>query len=322
MNAENLFLLLDKQLPIPFNHLSETEWQKYSASIYTNKPLNKLNRLKSYFFEMDPDIILLAEVGGEESLRNFNQFFLDDHYRVALIEGNSDRSIDVGFLIHKRVPSHFNIMTNKDLPINFWYPHERKAPGLPSHKFSRDVAELHLFDQNMNKPYFIFLLTHLKSPLDPDGIDPSGALRREAEFNTLLTIYKKLSNQHPQVPIAVCGDFNGNATRVHTDPEFKELYPTTDLEDVLEIAKVLPEERLTYYPLKSGTLLPGKQIDFALLSNHAKNYLDTDQTYVFRYDISLRGRPLGPQTVDEKQGLPSDHYPIYFKLKGIPINPK
>ncbi len=322
LNAENLFLLLDQKLPIPFDHLKELEWQKYSTSIYSNKPLNKLLKLKTYFNEIDADIILLEEIGGEESLRNFNLHFLNDNYRVALIEGNSDRSIDVGFLIHKRVPSHFNIITNKDLPINFWYPHELKTPGLPSHKFSRDAAELHLFDRSMSKPFLIFLLTHLKSPLDPEGIDPMGTLRREAELKALLGIYKKLSNQYPNTPIIVGGDLNGNASRHNTDSEFLEIYKTTDLEDILEIAAKPLEERMTYYPLKSGMLLPGKQIDYVFLSNKAKPYLDSLSTQVFRYEIPNRGRALGPQTTEEKQGLPSDHYPIVFNLKGLPLTPK
>lgn len=319
LNAENLFLLLDKPLPNPFDALTESEWQKYSTSVYPNKPLHKILKLKSVFEEIDPDLILLTEVGGEESLRNLNQLFLNSNYRVALIEGNSDRSIDVGFLLHKRVQSHFDIVSNKDRPINFWYPHERQLPNQPSHKFSRDAAELHLFNQSMDKPYFIFILTHLKSPLDPDGIDPLGSSRREAEFKALLEIYGHLNKQYPQTPIAICGDLNGDAGRAYTDKEFLNLYQMTDLDDVLELAGRPQHERLTFFPMKSGTLLPGRQIDFALLSSKAKLYLDKNSAAVFRYDIPFRNRPLGPQTVDEKLGLPSDHYPIFFELKNIPI---
>ncbi len=322
LNAENLFLLLDQQLPQSFESLSESEWQRFSTSVYPNKSLHKLLKLKKYLDELDSDIILLTEVGGEESLRNFNQFFLNNNYRVALIEGNSDRSIDVGFLIHKRVPTHFSIVSNKDRPINFLYPHERNIPGHPSHKFSRDAAELHLFQSDMNKPFFIFVLTHLKSPLDPEGIDPFGMARREAEFKTLLEIYKKLNAQFPQTPIALCGDLNGNATRHNTDKEFLDLYQATDLEDVLEVANKPLEERVTFYPLKGGALLPGRQIDFALLSSQAKPLLDSNAAYVFRYEIALRGRPLGPQTFEEKQSLASDHYPLVFRLQNIPLNPK
>ncbi len=322
LNAENLFLILDQRPGDSFETLSESEWQRYSTSIYANKPLHKLLKLKSYLSEIDPDLILLCEIGGEESLRNFNQIFLNDHYRVALIEGNSDRSIDIGYLIHKRIPYHFNIISNKDLPIQFLYEHELEIPNMPSHKFSRDVAELHLFDRNINNPFLIFLLTHLKSPLDPEGIDPLGVSRRKAEFKTLLSIYHKLQNQYPNVPIIVSGDLNGNASRHSTDNEFTNLYSTTDLEDILELLNHPLPERATFYPLKSGQILSGKQIDYVLLSEKAKELLQHESSYVFRYDISGKGRPLGPQTLEEKQTLPSDHYPIVFCMKGIPINPK
>lgn len=315
LNAENLFLLLDHQLPTPFDHLSETEWQKYSTSVYSNKPLKKLLRLKEHLQEMDADILLLTEVGGEESLKNFNNLCLDGNYRVALIEGNSDRSIDVGFLIHKRVPCHFNIISNKERSINFWYSHEKNMANQPSHKFSRDAAELHLFERDINNPFFIFILTHLKSPLDPDGIDSMGSARRAAEFKALMEIYQNLQKQFPKTPMAVAGDFNGNASRIEMDKEFDSLYQTTDLDDVLEIKALPREERITFYPLKSGTVLPGKQIDYVFLSGSAKPYLHSAE--VFRYDIPGRGRPLGPQTADEKLGLPSDHYPIVFNLKNL-----
>lgn len=321
LNAENLFLLLDQQLPLPVESINDSEWQRYSTSVYPNKSLHKLLKLKKYLEEIDADIILLTEVGGEESLRNFNQFFLGSNYRVALIEGNSDRSIDVGFLIHKRVRTHFSIVSNKDRPLNFWYPHERKDANLPSHKFSRDAAELHLFERDMDKPFFIFILTHLKSPLDPEGIDPLGTARREAEFKTLLEIYQKLNTQFPQTPIAICGDLNGNASQVDTDKEFLDLYKVTDLEDALEVAHKPHGDRVTFFPMKGGALLPGRQIDYALLSNKAKPLLDADTTYVFRYEIGVRGRPLGPQNFEEKQSLPSDHYPLVFRIKNILLNP-
>jgi len=317
-----LFLLLDQRPAKSFDQISEPEWQQYSTSVYPNKSLHKLLKLKDYIIEINPDLILLCEVGGEESLRNFNQIFLNDEYRVALIEGNSDRSIDIGYLIHKRIPYHFNIISNKDLSINFWYEHELQIPNTPSHKFSRDVAELHLFDRNINKPFFIFLLTHLKSPLDPEGIDPLGLNRREAELKALLSIYSKLNKQYPAIPMAVCGDLNGNASRHGTDSEFTTLYQNTDLEDALEIMNKPLNERVTFYPLKGGNILPGRQIDYVFLSEKAKGLLDHNNSYVFRYEIPKKGRPSGPQNLEEKQTLPADHYPIVFNLKNIQVIPK
>ena len=100
-NAENLFLLFDHPVPQHFQKLTEPQWQKLSASVYENKPLKKCLEIAEIIRSENPDVFMLCEVGGHESLNNFNRLFLDDKYHTALIEGNSDRNIDVGFLIKK-----------------------------------------------------------------------------------------------------------------------------------------------------------------------------------------------------------------------------
>lgn len=318
LNAENLFLLWDQPPHENFMQMTEKQWKDLSTSIFPNKPLKKLKMLAQIIQELDPDVILLSEVGGEESLKNFNNYFLNSLYYSALIEGNSDRSIDVGFLINKRCPFHFQIETNKDRSIDFLYYHQRADKNLPSHKFSRDVAELHLFTQSMNSPFFIFLLTHLKSPLDPEGIDPQGSERRHAELKALLQIYKSHKVAF-QCPIAVCGDFNGNAGRNNTEKEFVEIYQETDLEDVLELSQTPPLERNTFFHIRNGGKSEGRQIDFCFLSSEARPLLQNTKTFVYRYQNELGQRPLGPTHLDEKEQLPSDHYPIVFELKNIVV---
>jgi hypothetical protein len=316
LNAENLFLLFDQELPTNYKDLNEQDWRKLSTSVYPNKPLRKVLELAKVINELNPDIILLAEVGGEESLANWSKYFLNSNYSVALIEGNSDRSIDVGYLIHKRCQFHFNIETNKNRILNFVYPHElnQRSPAIPSHKFSRDVAELHLFSSNKDKPFFIFLLAHLKSPLDPGGIDSNGCIRREAELKALLEIFKK--HETRQVPIAVLGDFNGNASRNMTEKEFTEIYSQTDLEDIFEIAKLSMEERATYHAVRNSGKTESRQIDYCFLSKLAQPHFEVSSGMVYRYKNEL-GQFSIPKTMAEKDLLPSDHFPIVFELKGL-----
>lgn len=316
LNAENLFLLFDQELPPNYKDLGEQEWKRLSSSVYPNKPLRKVLALTKVLKELDPDIVLLAEVGGEESLANWNKYFLDSNYSVALIEGNSDRSIDVGFLIHKRCQFHFNIETNKNRVLDFLYPHEKLSNNAASiaHKFSRDVAELHLFSSDKDKPFFIFLLVHLKSPLDKDGIDPNGCKRREAELKALLEIYKK--HEASQIPIAIAGDLNGNASRTSTDSEFTEIYSTTNLEDVFEIAKLKIEERSTYNVVRSSGKTDSRQIDYCFLSPLAAQFINSSASLVYRYKNEL-GQVSIPKTLAEKELLPSDHYPVAFEFKGL-----
>jgi len=315
LNAENLFLLFDQKLPIQMQNLDENQWQKLSTSVYENKPLFKLLELKKLIEANPPDIIMFCEVGGAESLSNFNHYFLNQQYSTALIEGNSDRHIDVGFLISKKLSLYFDLQTNKNRPLQFNYD-----PEGPSLKFSRDAAELRLFSSDKEKPFLIFLLTHLKSHLDPEKKDPQGNRRRAAELKTLMEIYLELENSFPQVPIIVAGDFNGNASKNGTDPEFIDLYQKTQLEDVLELAQVKPELRWTFYQVRmGGGRQDGKQLDYVFLNPLLKPHLKSETCRVLRYKDEYGFDLDWPMTLEAKLRLPSDHYPLFFELEKIKI---
>lgn len=324
LNAENLFLLFDQKPQLPLHQYDEKQWQRLSTSIYENKPLKKCFELSRAFFEINADVIMLCEVGGLESLKNFNEYFLNSQYSPILIEGNSDRNIDVGFLIRKSMPFYYNLLSNKSRLINYLYPHERQSQqsGIPlkvtSHKFSRDCAELRLFERDQDKPFLIFLLTHLKSRLDPDRIDPGGAERRSAEFKAVLEIYKELKSQFKDVPIVVAGDFNGNASRLNTDEEFQELYTLTDLEDVLEMAQVRQEDRATFYQVRNGGKSEGRQIDFCFSNESMKKFISPKKSLVYRYKDEFGFAYDTPGTLEAKLRLPSDHYPVVFEIEQLP----
>lgn len=326
LNAENLFLLSDQKFSPDHLKLDQVQWNKLSTSIYENKPLEKSKVLGQIILQESPDLIMLCEVGGLESLQNFNHLFLKDQYSAALIEGNSNRNIDVGYLIRKNMPFYFDINTNKNRPINYLYPHEKLSADTGyggakvSHKFSRDVSELHLFQKDREKPFMIFLLTHLKSRLDPENIDPNGFERRSAELRTLVEIYNELEQKHQgQVPIAVAGDFNGNASPSETDKEFAALYSSTKLKDVCELAKLDADRSFTFYQVGRSSKTEGKQLDYCFLSPMLAPYLDPTSVQVYRYKDHL-GQPFDPpSTLEAKMNLPSDHYPLVFNLKNIPL---
>ncbi len=324
-NAENLFLLFDKTPPPEFMSYDETQWQTLSASIYENKSLQKIKEIVKILKETQPQIIMLCEVGGPESLNNFNHYFLNNEYSPALIEGNSDRNIDVGFLIKKNQNFYFDLQTNKNRSIGYLYPHERESlqnitvKPQQSHKFSRDVAELHLFTQDVNKPFLIILLTHLKSRLDPERIDPNGFERRKAELQTLIEIYQELKIKNPSIPIVISGDFNGHAGKVNTDDEFQSIYTATDWLDVLEIAQIPIDQRHTYYQVRHPMRPEGRQIDFCFLSEIAQKHLKKNSSMVYRYKDDFGFALDIPQNLDAKSKLPSDHYPIVFELEKLKV---
>lgn len=330
LNAENLFLLSDEKLTTEHLKLDSRQWGLLSTSVFENKPLPKLNALAKIILNESPDLVMLCEVGGLESLQNFNQLFLNSQYSCALIEGNSNRSIDVGFLIKKTQDFYFDIVSNKNRAINYLYPHERLSQETDyssklgklgsSHRFSRDVAELHLFKSDRNKPFAIFMLTHLKSRRDPDHIDPAGFERRQAELKSLIEIYLELENKYQnQVPIAIGGDFNGNASPIETDIEFSDLYKLTKLKDVCALAGLSKADSATYYQINRNSQTEGKQLDYCFLSPQMAPYLLPESVKVFRY-VDHLGLPMDPPTtIDTKLNLPSDHYPLLFTLQNLPL---
>ncbi|MCC2677970.1 MAG: hypothetical protein K0R29_546 [Pseudobdellovibrio sp.] len=322
-NAENLFLLFDHPVPPHYMKLNEAQWQALSGSVYENKSLPKCIQIAQIIKAELPDIMMLCEVGGEESLKNFNKLFLDDLYHTVLIEGNSDRNIDVGFLIRKDKKLTHHLNSHKERPLNFLYPHEvlSKKTGYPikatTQYFSRDCAELKLTDAAGSEPYLIILLTHLKSRLDPERIDPGGTERRTAELRTCIDIYKELSIKHPQTPIIFAGDMNGYAGKTNTDLEFAPLYAETDLQDVLELANLSIEKRSTFYQVKNNTKVEGKQIDYCFVSKHLYEKIKPGSADVYRYKDEFGFAIEQPRNLDDKLRLPSDHYPLFFTLEKL-----
>jgi hypothetical protein len=324
-NAENLFLLFDQPIPHHFQKLSETQWQKLSASVYENKSLKKCLQIAEIIKENNPDILMFCEVGGLESLKNFNELFLDSAYSVALVEGNSDRHIDVGYLIKKTNSFFFDLASNKNRPLNYLYPHETTSVKTgysvkaQTQLFSRDCAELRLFTTERSNPFLVILLMHLKSRLDPERIDPGATARRSAELRTALDIYKEIKAQHPKTPLLFCGDMNGFAGTPSTDAEFLSIYQETDLQDVLEVADVSLDKRSTFFQIKNGGKAEGKQIDYCFISESLQTHLKKEATFVYKYKDEFGFALDTPKSIDEKTKLPSDHYPLFFNLEKLKI---
>lgn len=322
-NLENLFLLLDQEVPEHYHKMNEAQWQKLSSSVYDPKPLAKCQQIAAIITENNPDIMMLCEVGGIESLNNFNKLFLENKYNIAMMEGNSDRNIDVGFLIKKEAGFFFDIASNRLRPLNYLYPHETtsKKTGYPikgqSQYFSRDCAELRLFTKSKESPFLIILLTHLKSRLDPERIDPGGVERRAAELRTCVEIYKELKAQYKDTPIVFSGDMNGFAGKPNTDAEFLPIYAETDLQDVLELANVSADKRSTFYQIKNGGKTEGKQIDYCFVSNNLCDKVVKTDAHVYRYKDRFGSALDLPKSIDEKLKLASDHYPLFFNLENI-----
>lgn len=308
LNAENLFLYLDDQTERDWRKVSEKEWQKLSNASVPNKSLLKTLWLADSLLAIDADIVFLSEVGGQESIQNFARHFLKGAYVPHLIEGNSDRGIDVGYLVRKDFPHRVELRSYKDLPLKFHYPHEDPTTAR-THYFSRDCAELRIFTEDATKPALVCLSVHLKSKLDPEGIDPEGKDRRAAELAALVEIYNEIRSQPNPPPVIVAGDFNGSARRAALGPEFAAL-TTTDLESVQDILERDGADAATQLQFNRSSQIQWLQIDYVFISPELKPHLIPNGCEVFRYRSELNVALPLPTTLDQRLHLPSDHYPV------------
>lgn len=318
LNAENLFLFLDDTTDRDWRRLPEKEWQKLSHASVPNKSLLKTLWLADSLLAINAEIVFICEVGGEESLRNFAKYFLRDQYTAHLIEGNSDRGIDIGYLVRKDFPHRVELRTYKNRPLKFNYPHEAAQPAPPrTHYFSRDCSELRVFGSDPATPALICLSVHLKSKLDPDGIDPEGKDRRTAEVVALAEIYSDVRKEFtPSVPVIVAGDFNGCAKRNQLAPEFQAL-ATTDLESVMDILERDGEQTATQLQFGRGGQIQCLQIDYVFVSPELKPLLVPEACEVFRYRSELNVALPLPATLEQRLAMPSDHYPVVATFKNF-----
>ncbi len=276
------------------------------------KPPEKIETIERALQKIDPDIILCQEVGGESSLRIFSETYLNKEFQHSVIKGNSDRGIEIGFLIKKRLPYRFEHYTHKNRDINFFYPHEREEnkkaidsgndPIHPSHRFSRDVAELRIYKGDQLA--LIVLQVHLKSKKDRNGFDPQGVGKRTAELNTLVKLYSRMKDQF-QVPIVIGGDFNGVVSRDRGDRELSPILDT-DLKDILEL---IDSPNGTHIHFGSNRQKVELQFDYLFLSHELHSKVDHSQSGITYY-VNNQGVTMDPTRPYELYSMPSDHFPL------------
>ncbi len=282
------------------------------------KPLDKVEWVARTIKEIDADVTMLCEVGGLASLDLFNSKYLGNAYHTALLPGNSDRGIEMGYLIHKRIPHFHEIISHRQQVLNFQYPHElnlleNQKQSLRQHRFSRDISELRFIENQKIK--IIILLVHLKSKLDKEGIDYNGNLRRKAECLALIETYNRLKKEHGNTPIIVAGDMNGRAQKLNPEPELKPFYDFLDLEDVLEVINEPLERRSTYFHFNRDFEREASQLDYIFLPPELQSLVKKEESGIYQYRDQHGVVLPPPQDSFQRYALPSDHYPVVVTLK-------
>jgi hypothetical protein len=258
------------------------------------KPVEKTKAIAEIVKELSPDIIMFCEVGGFVSLDLFTTKYLQSQYLPFLLPGNSDRGIEIGYLIKKTFPYTFNHISHVEKP------------------FSRDVSELLIYKNKTLQ--CIILLVHLKSKWDREGNDPQGFLKRSQEVETLITLFKKRETEFPSIPIIIAGDFNGVAQKNNCSIEFRQFYELTPLEDILEILNLPNESRTTYCYFSKEGKADYSQLDYIFIPPvlFSKVVKEESGIYLFKDPSGLPYRL--PQSTFERFALPSDHYPLVLTL--------
>lgn len=232
-NAENFYILLDRPYSIEaFFALSDDEYKAMNTSIYnSNKDLSKIASIAKTIREEDFDFVGLCEVGGMETLENFNHYYLDERYECYLHEENSTRGIFVGALVKK---GRFQHIRAKNMPGNF----------------SRNMLKVSLLSDGVALSFFV---VHLKSPLGPDlGIE-----RRAQEVLRLCELVGRTK-------CVVLGDFNGILIPGEQQFEF-EPFLALNFRDVLEAQRLPSESRYTHFYFSDGPRF--NQLDYIFCSN-------------------------------------------------------
>ncbi len=328
-NLQDFFIRLDYPVTrAELRRLTEPEWQYFTSDEVPNKPLFKLFWIAQILEGEAPDVALLNEVGGLQSLRHFVHLFLDDRYEIHYEAGNSNRGIESAFLVRKALPLRAEIRSHRDWPVHFRYPHEvdpeagrvavevaeaLRVPEPDRRRLSRDIPELRLFREGSATPSLVILLCHLKSGFDADGLDPGGFARRAGEARALAEILVE-ARAESGAPVVVAGDLNCTATRGDPSPAMQWLYDATDYEDVLQIVGLPPHDRITHltYYWKGGH---ASQYDYILLPGSLHSRVVKPMSYVHRYRyVEDGGEVQLPGSMKDRRGLPSDHYPVVCTL--------
>lgn len=231
-NAENFFLLLNSDYSRQeLDALSDADYLAMNTSIYNpNKDRGKIEAIGRTILDEGFDFVGLCEIGGMETLANFNRLYLEDRYECFLHEENSRRGIFVGALVKKGV---------------FAAAMAENVPG----DFSRNLLKLRLAADGTMLTVFV---VHLKSQYGPDR----GLEQRVREVRRLSALIQR----HCCI---VLGDFNG--ILIPGDHQFEyEPFLALPFRDVLEALGVPPGERFTHFRFASGPRF--NQLDYIFCS--------------------------------------------------------
>lgn len=270
------------------------------------KPRHQIEGVVEVINRTHPLIATLQEVESLDLLKSLDQYGLNDQYERILVPGNSDRGIQVGFLVSSDLDADILIQSHKYL--------EHEHLGQTEKLFSRDFPVLSFLEPGApadSRPMFIFAGTHLKSQrTDPDDLDPLSKIKRTAQVEMMIEILQSYQKRFPGVPIIFGGDFNANLTTFDDFNAIREAGMVSSF-DTFGIAAGTPE-RTTQVYFQNGAPPSGSQLDDIFVD--AETAKSVKSVRVVPYvNYSNREVPL-PRSYRERKSHPSDHRAIELKI--------
>jgi endonuclease/exonuclease/phosphatase family metal-dependent hydrolase len=247
-----------------------------------------------------PDILAIQEVENLDTLRNFNDEFLDNYFQqIILLDGNDSRGINVGLMIRQGLEVEaLNIRTNMDEPEK-GETVVRKTGGIAQGTlFSRDCLEVDVKLKSADK-ILTFFVNHFKS----QGGENKSIDKRKRQANQVAELAQRAFEQG-KYPI-VLGDLNTDAQRNIKDDSLKKLLDLKSLQDPFG---ELPLSESWSQFFESGRSV--SRLDYILVDNR----LTVKDTEIIRKGLSTKARKFYDgerySTIGPVNTEASDHCPI------------
>ncbi len=163
------------------------------SELLPGKPEDQLRHLAESIRGLNADVIAMEEVENRPFLKKFAQTYLagTGYCETVLIEGNSDRGIDVG-LLSKLPLGPVTSYRHIDFP---------DANGHPM-RFQRDLLRVNVRPEGYAD--FDIFVVHLKSKHDP----AASLILRKGEAGEIRSVFDQVLTDDPNARFLLCGDFN------------------------------------------------------------------------------------------------------------------
>jgi len=266
----------------------------------TIKSLAGREALAKVMNDLDADIVAVEEISNRELLGSFSEKLLGNRYAPILIQGNSNRGINIGFLVKRDLPLKFEVHSFKERKSLYGY--EMVAA------FERDFPVIVVKRLDNDKPLFIMSGVHLKSKRTVMEGDKNASMRREIEVLEALDVLELVKRRYGKdLPVIVAGDFNNN---LPISSEHRH-FGLAGFKDALDVtSKPLAGDRYTHIYYGSHKTkyeqLDGILYDFPNVEEGA-----VITSGVYRYKDENGAELPVPKTYQERELNPSDHYPVY-----------